>query len=360
MRRLLAPLLSLCPLYASAKDAPPLPDFAPRHYICYKAPAPPKIDGKINEAAWQKAPWSEAFVDIQGESHPHQPRHLTRMKMLWDDKYLYIAAEIQDPHVWGTLTERESIIFNDNDFEVFIDPDGDSHHYMEFEINALGTEWDLMLTKPYRDWGNKVLDCWNINGIRSAIHVEGSLNDGSDEDKGWFVEIAMPLDSLCEADKLLPAQGVQWRMNFSRVQWASRWNAQTKRYEKIAHPITQKQGMGAEDNWVWSAQGVINMHRPETWGFVQFSEKPAGTPSPDCFAPAAHERSKWVLRQLYYRMWAYHKEHGQHAQTLEEIKGHDIAPKAQMQHMGADWRISLPSAANKTLAIYSDGRCVVE
>ena len=50
-----------------------------------------------------------------------------------------------------TLTEHDSVIFQDNDFEVFIDPDGDNHNYYEIEINALNTEWDLRLPKPYRD-----------------------------------------------------------------------------------------------------------------------------------------------------------------------------------------------------------------
>ena len=59
--------------------------------------------------------------------------------MLWDDDYFYIGAELREPHVWGTLTAHDSVIFHDNDFEVFIDPNGDNHEYYEFEINALGT-----------------------------------------------------------------------------------------------------------------------------------------------------------------------------------------------------------------------------
>ena len=53
-------------------------------------------------------------------------------------RYFYVAAEMEEPHVWGTLTQHDAVIFQDNDFEVFIDPDGDNHEYYEFEINALG------------------------------------------------------------------------------------------------------------------------------------------------------------------------------------------------------------------------------
>ena len=76
--------------------------------------------------------------------------------MLWDDTYLYVGALLEEPHVWATLTQHDSVIFHDNDFEVFIDPDGDNHEYCEIEINALNTEWDLFLNKPYRDgWSGR-------------------------------------------------------------------------------------------------------------------------------------------------------------------------------------------------------------
>ena len=65
---------------------------------------------------------------------------------------------------------RDAVIYHDNDFEVFIDPDGDNHLYYELEINALGTEWDLLLVKPYRD-GGPAVNAWDIQGLRTAVHV---------------------------------------------------------------------------------------------------------------------------------------------------------------------------------------------
>src|SRR5262245_49256622 len=85
----------------------------PRGYVCYRTETPPAIDGKIDDDAWQAAPWSEAFVDIEGNKKP-KPRLRTRMKMLWDDKALYIAADMEEPHLWGTLTQRDAVIFQDN------------------------------------------------------------------------------------------------------------------------------------------------------------------------------------------------------------------------------------------------------
>ena len=76
-------------------------------------------------AGWTMPPGSAprgpaAFVDIQGATQP-RPRFRTRAKMLWDDEYFYIAAELEEPHVWATLTEHDSVIFHDNDFEVFLE-----------------------------------------------------------------------------------------------------------------------------------------------------------------------------------------------------------------------------------------------
>jgi hypothetical protein len=103
----------------------------PATYDSPKTNLPPKVDGKLDDAAWQSAPWTSDFIDIEGASKP-APRFRTRAKMLWDDEYFYIAAQLDEPHVWATLTKHDSVIFRDNDFEVFIDPDGDTLEYYEF------------------------------------------------------------------------------------------------------------------------------------------------------------------------------------------------------------------------------------
>ena len=41
-------------------------------------------------------------------------------------------------------TKHQSVIFSDNDYEIFISPDGSNHYYKEFEMNARGTWWDLV------------------------------------------------------------------------------------------------------------------------------------------------------------------------------------------------------------------------
>jgi hypothetical protein len=238
----------------------------PRRYTCLRANEPLVIDGRLDEAAWRAAPATDLFVDIEGDAKP-RPAHATRAKLLWDDQHLYIGATLEEPHVWATLRERDSIVFHDNDFEVFIDPDGDSCNYYEIEINALNTIFDLLLVRTYRAGGPARHD-WNLAGLMTAVHVDGTLNDPRDIDRGWSVEMALPWAALADyANRPTPPHdGDVWRMNFSRVQWQHR--VVNGRYEKA--PDTR------EDNWVWSPQGEIDMHIPERWGFVEFSARPVG------------------------------------------------------------------------------------
>jgi hypothetical protein len=245
-------------------------------------------------------------VDIEGQGKP-RPRFRTRAKMLWDDRYFYIGAELEEPHVWGTLTEHDAVIFEDNDFEVFINPKGDNHEYYEFEINALNTGWDLFLPRPYRD-GGRALNCWEIPGLKTAVHINGTLNDPRDIDKGWSVEIAFPWKVLAEMapKKRRPRDGDQWRVNFSRVEW--RHEIKNGKYRKV--PRTR------EDNWVWSPQGAVNMHMPEKWGYVQFSTAPAGTAK---FKPDPTGPVRQLLHEIYYAQRAYRQKHRRWASSLRQL-----------------------------------------
>jgi hypothetical protein len=281
-------------------------DIEPRHYICPRADAPLKIDGRLDDPAWRTARWTEDFVDIEGPAKP-RPRFRTRAKMLWDDDYFYVAAEMEEPHVWATLTNHDAVIFQDPDFEVFIDPDGDCHDYYEFEINALNTGWDLRLPKPYKD-GGPALNSWAMPGLKTAIHVQGTLNVPGDKDKGWTLELAIPWRALGEYTRqpAPPGEGDQWRVNYSRVEW--RVDIADGRYRKVPGK--------PEDNWVWSPQGIIDMHRPEKWGCVQFTRRAVDAVkfSPDQAAPA-----RAVLQEIYYAQKDFQKRTKKWAASLSEL-----------------------------------------
>jgi hypothetical protein len=340
------------------------PYVAPKGYVCFRASARGvsdgaiTIDGKINEPAWSAAPWTDPFVDIEGDAKP-TPRFRTQAKMLWDDKYFYVAARLEEPHVQASYTEHDSPIFHeDNDFEVFIDPDGDSHNYVEFEMNALNTGWDLRLTKPYKNGGRAEND-WEIPGLKTAVFINGTLNDPSDTDGGWTIELAFPLEVIGQlsGQTAPPQDGARWRVNFSRVEW---------RFDTVAGKYQRVRGR-PEDNWVWSPQWVINMHRPETWGYVQFSNVLSESPDaalvryePDPAGPAKH-----VLHRVQYAQDAFRKEHNRWAKTLDELGAaawtdRSLAKPLVMTTNDAGYQISavvrLPSGSSETWHIREDAR----
>ncbi len=278
----------------------------PRGYVAARVSGRIVIDGRLDDATWRTAAWSDAFVDIEGDAKP-RPAWPTRVKMAWDDDFLYVGAELVEPHVWATLTAHDAVIFHDNDFEVFIDPDADNRNYSELEINALGTTWDLRLPKPYRD-GGQADTAWEIAGLRSAVSVDGTPNDARDVDRSWSVELALPWTALTAGNHVTtpPRDGDQWRINFSRVEWTT---------ERAGAGYRKTDGV-PEHNWVWSPQGAIDMHRPEMWGYVQFSTEPPGAAA---FVPDATWPARAWLYDAYYAQREFRRTHGRYVRTLDEF-----------------------------------------
>mmetsp|Transcript_71353 Transcript_71353/g.231888 ORF Transcript_71353/g.231888 Transcript_71353/m.231888 type:complete len:419 (+) Transcript_71353:108-1364(+) len=254
----------------------------PRSYDAQRVERPIEVDGDIYTAEWQAVPWSDDFVDIQGEDAPVANRPTaktrTRMKMRWDDEFLYIAAEMS-AHDWPIIakqTRRNSVIYStDSDFEVFLDTDESNYNYKEFEVNAKNIVWNLLLDKPYSDGGGEHSarvakpgepNYWEVHKQKTGAKLYGVIGQPTPEGR-WIVEIAMAhSDSMDRTATVKPAVGKFWRINFSRV---------------------EKKG---NLNWVWSPQmlwspskhrpeGTVAMHYPDVWGYVHFIEAAPGAPA---------------------------------------------------------------------------------
>jgi len=343
----------------SGLKMPPEPQ--PLGYVCYRTTSPVNADGILDEKDWISVPWTDYFVDIEGSVKP-APRFRTRAKMLWDNANLYIAAELEEPHVWAKLKQRDTIIFFDHDFEVFVDPDGDAQVYYELEVNALGTPWDLLLLKPYRDGYQPAEFGWDIAGLEVGVNIDGTINNPADVDKSWTVELVIPMTALLKEwpePRILPTGGDQWRINFSRVEWRTLIEDGT--YKKEINPLTGKPY--PEDNWVWSPQGIISMHMPEMWGYLQFSNIPAGggtqhfVPDPDL----ALRRALW---KIYYAESEYFAKTGRYTSSLAEA-GLTMADFPEnfsepvIEITRTTFESYFPNPDNKPgLTIYHDGRIV--
>lgn len=286
------------------KNRIPIPDIAfhPPVYSCMRAKHPFTLDGNVEKPFWKDAPFTGYFVDIEGD-HGEKPRFQTRVKMMWDDDNLYVGAVLEGDEIWATLMERDSVIFQDNDFEIFIDPDSDTHQYFEFEMNALGTVWDLFLTKPYRDFGASPINGWDIHGLQCAVFIDGELNNPLADNRRWMAEVILPFAALREGNGGKgPKTGDYYRVNFSRVHWDTQ--VVDGQYQKCSK---------TEHNWVWAPTGLVNIHYPELWGFVFFTEHGESGAIPE------DELRGWELRKVYYAQHAYFDEHKVFGQRLEQL-----------------------------------------
>jgi Carbohydrate-binding family 9 len=237
----------------------------PAHYTCLRTRAPLPVDADLSKSPWRKAIRSPRFVDMVIGNPGYFD---TRAAALWDDQALCIAFWIEEPFVEAALTKRDSLVFNENDVELFIDG-GDC--YYEFEINALGTVYEVLFVwkDAYRRGGRIIVSAkgqrirafldWDFPGMRSAVQVDGRINDRSVVDKGWFAEISLPwagMQWLANGRPLPPKNGDVWRMFFGR-------------FEKLTPGGVEVQPHPA---WCWSPHCVYDTHLPERWTYVHFSD----------------------------------------------------------------------------------------
>jgi hypothetical protein len=241
-----AGLILLATLTVGATSRPSRDD--PQEYVAPRVGSAIKIDGLLDDAAWDDAAWTEDFIDIEGTRKPAPPLR-TRAKLAWDDANLYVAAEMADPRVWATMTQRDDALYREQAFELFLDPDGDGKNYLELEVNPLNTVYDLVMDKPYRDKG-KADASVNLAGLCTAVRVDAG--------KGWTVEIAIPWAAL----KCLGREGA------APTSARERWRVNLARMRKDAPDVKDPLPRGL---WVWSSQGAVNMHLPERWGSITFA-----------------------------------------------------------------------------------------
>ncbi len=257
-------------------------------YTARKITSPLTHDGRLADPAWQSAEKSPRFVDMA----TGDPALLdTRCAVLWDDENLYVGFWVEEPYPTARLTERDSLIFQENDVEVFIDG-GDA--YYEFEVNARNTvyevffvwkdayfrgsrfdipEFDVIERDAVTFGGNfdrteehfwrgtnprglrwAFLD-WDMPGMTSTVHVDGVLNDRSSVSRGWTAELVFPwkgLAHLANGRSLPPTDGDVWNLFLGR-------------FQKLEVGEGEVQAA-----WCWSPHGVYDTHMPEKFTPVRF------------------------------------------------------------------------------------------
>ena len=254
-------------------------------YFVDKASSPLVIDGRLNESAWDHANLTAPF-SLYGRT----PHFRTQAKMLYDDSCLYVGFICDDSDVWSTYTQHDGELYKNDVVEVFIDPDGDGLNYCEIEVNPLNVVADLTLNKPYSDGGSGNWT-WDLAGFRSAVIVEGTVNDQDSLDYGWLCEMAIPykgISFLAPTVKFPPSPRDTWRIQLARLDY-------------------QRTGTMAVEPTSWSpTDSVHGFHVPSEFGYVTCGFDPASVKSnaagkmpgtfllldcyPNPFNPSAHIR----------------------------------------------------------------------
>jgi hypothetical protein len=169
------------------------------------------------------------------------------------------------------------------------------------------------MPKPYRN-GSGAMISYNAPGMKWAVDIQGTLNNPSDVDKGWTVEMFIPFWAVTIGNTpKIPDDGDFWRINFSRVEWQT--EVKEGKYVKLKGPEGRNL---PEYNWVWSSQGLINMHFPERWAYLHFSKQSSGD-SKNSFTIPYSEEQKKHLWYVYYLQQDYYQKHKVYASNLEKL-----------------------------------------
>ena len=220
------------------------------------------IDGKLDEPAWQNAVSTGPFV---GTMTGHTAEQATIVKLLWDDQNLYLAFQIEDTDIWGTLEKHDDKLWTQEAAEVFLDADGDGKSYVELQVSPRNVTFDSWLP-GYRQNDN----AWD-SGMQTAVQVQGTVNQRDDKDKSWTVEMRVPMAAVkgrMEAMKGVPPQvGSEWRANFFRLD----------------HPYGKPQ-VGSS----WSPPMLGDFHALDKFGTLVFADSD-GKVAPSAPAPATAE-----------------------------------------------------------------------
>ena len=240
-------------------------DSKPPRLVAARTDKPVKLDGVLDEPVWSKAEATGLFVETMSGG---EASIKTRARVAYDDEQLYVAFESEDEDVWTSLKERDDKLWTQEAVEVFIDANGDGKDYIELQVNPAGAIFDSYLP-AYRKNQND----WN-SGIKAAVKVDGTLNKREDKDKGWTVELAIPLaDTKGKGDyelTLPPKVGDSWKLNMFRLDM----------------PRKKPQAAAA-----WSAPLVGDFHKLDRFGDLVFGDAEGKAPEAKA-EPANKEEAK--------------------------------------------------------------------
>jgi len=198
-------LTLLCILAAATLAAqPPIP-----RYEVKRATSAIVIDGKLDDKAWESASPAVSLQFLWDSQTGAKQK--TAVRMLWDDQYLYVCYDLDDADITAQFLERDDPTYRDDAAEIFINPlPSQTGLYFGLEMNARAILYDyLMYDSRY------AMKRFNMQGVKLATFLRGTLNARGDTDQGWSLEVAIPFVNFEELAKR-PTNGTIWKANLNR------------------------------------------------------------------------------------------------------------------------------------------------
>lgn len=175
---------------------------------------PVKIDGRLSEEIWQKA--EQVVLKNNTGAEVQDSTLMTWVKTCYNDEYLYISFVCNDPDIWGDFTDRDQHLWTEEAIEVFIDTDDEMNTYVEIEVSPNNVLFDAFIVDPFNiDIPN--VQKYNLKGFKSAVTIDGTLDNRMDADKKWTVEMAIPLKELITKHDSFVPEKIEWKINFYRI-----------------------------------------------------------------------------------------------------------------------------------------------
>jgi len=173
------------------------------------------IDGELLESAWQEAEEIQLRNNVNGKEVTDKD-YSTKVKCCYDDNNLYIAFVNNDQNIFTSYTKKDEFLWQDEVVEVFIDGDPIASTYLELEVSPTNVVFDSYIT----DTANIDLietPKFEIEGLQTAVQVNGTVNDSSDVDQGWTTEILIPLTAITQKRSDGKTHLDKYRINFYRI-----------------------------------------------------------------------------------------------------------------------------------------------
>lgn len=206
-------LIFLCNI-SFAQETPnteTIDDFEKKVLNISKVIKAPKIDGVLNDDAWQNATIASNFSERYPENGAKVPDSIrTEVKVVYTDRGVYFGAKMFDPNpasIPRELTERDNV-GNTDFFLVILNGYNDGQQALYFTVTASGVQYDALATNNNEDS--------SFNGIwDSAVKIT---------DDGWVAEMMIPYRELRFPDKEIQEWGVQFEREYRKMRQRFSWN----------------------------------------------------------------------------------------------------------------------------------------